>query len=40
MGYVVRDFAEVGTPLSLVVRDKAIAAEVVKLPFAPHRYKR
>jgi aminomethyltransferase len=40
MGYVVRDFAEVGTPLSLVVRDKPIAAEVVKLPFAPHRYKR
>jgi aminomethyltransferase len=40
MGYVVRDFIAVGTPLSLVVRDKPIAAEVVKMPFAPHRYKR
>jgi aminomethyltransferase len=40
MGYVVHDFAEVGTELRLVVRDKSIPAEVVKLPFAPHRYKR
>jgi aminomethyltransferase len=40
MGYVVHDFVEAGTPLRLVVRDKSISAEVVKLPFAPHRYKR
>jgi aminomethyltransferase len=40
MGYVVADFAKVGTPVKLVVRGKEIAARVAKLPFVPHRYKR
>jgi aminomethyltransferase len=40
MGYVVREFAEPGTALTLSVRRKAVPAEVVRLPFVPHRYKR
>ncbi len=38
MGYVKRVHATPGTKLQLVVRGKALPAEVVKLPFAPHRY--
>ncbi len=38
MGYVERSFAEPGTPVVLIVRDKEIAASVVALPFVPHRY--
>jgi len=40
MGYVETGLAEPGTPLQLVVRGKAMAAKVVKLPFVPHRYYR
>jgi len=40
MGYVSRDLAAPGTELHLVVRGKPLAAKVVPLPFAPHRYKR
>jgi aminomethyltransferase len=40
MGYVVREFAEPGTALAIVVRGKAVPATVVPLPFVPHRYKR
>jgi len=40
MGYVSRDLAVPGTELHLVVRGKPLAAKVVPLPFAPHRYKR
>jgi aminomethyltransferase len=40
MGYVNRRFAEPGTPLTLIVRGKELAAKVVPLPFVPHRYKR
>ena len=40
MGYVARDAAAVGTELRLVVRGKPQPATVIKLPFAPHRYKR
>jgi aminomethyltransferase len=40
MGYVVAEFARIGTPLRLIVRDKAVPAEVVPMPFVPHRYKR
>jgi aminomethyltransferase len=40
MGYVVPDFAKPGTRLALVVRDKRVPGEVVKLPFVPHRYRR
>ena len=40
MGYVEAAHAEVGTPLSLMVRGKALAAAVAPLPFVPHRYAR
>jgi aminomethyltransferase len=40
MGYVEAAHAKVGTPLSLMVRGKALPAAVAPLPFAPHRYAR
>jgi aminomethyltransferase len=40
MGYVAREFATPGTELHLVVRGKPLPAQVVPMPFAPHRYKR
>lgn len=40
MGYVVPEFAALGTVLGLVVRGRTIPGEVVKMPFVPHRYKR
>jgi aminomethyltransferase len=40
MGYVEREFLAPGTRIELIVRDKPLAAEVVSLPFVPHRYKR
>ncbi len=40
MGYVARKFTKAGTPIQLIVRGKARAATVVKMPFAPHRYYR
>jgi aminomethyltransferase len=40
MGYVAASHAEPGTRLQLVVRGKPLPAEVVRLPFAPHRYHR
>ena len=40
MGYVTRAHAKTGTKLQLVVRGKPLPAEVVTLPFAPHRYVR
>jgi aminomethyltransferase len=40
MGYVVHGFAEPGTPVQLIVRDKPMAANIVTLPFVPHRYVR
>ena len=40
MGYVDAEHATVGTPLLLMVRDKALPASVVKLPFVPNRFKR
>jgi len=40
MGYVEHGFTAPGTPLSLIVRDKPLAASVVALPFVPHRYAR
>ena len=40
MGYVRKDLAADGTRLNLIVRGKTIAATVVPLPFAPHRYLR
>lgn len=38
MGYVAADAAKAGTPLTLSVRGKDLAARVVPLPFVPHRY--
>ena len=38
VGYVAADFAEPGTPVGLVVRGTARDAEVVPMPFVPHRY--
>ena len=40
MGYVERKLSAPGTRIDLMVRDKPLAAQVVSLPFVPHRYKR
>jgi aminomethyltransferase len=40
MGYVETEYASEGTPLLLMVREKALPASVVKLPFVPNRFKR
>jgi aminomethyltransferase len=40
MGYVETEYAKVGTPLTLIVRDKALPASVIKLPFVPNDFKR
>jgi aminomethyltransferase len=40
MGYVETEYAVEATPLLLVVRDKALPASVVKLPFVANRFKR
>jgi len=40
MGYVRTDLATPGTQVDLMVRGKARPAEVVKTPFAPHRFYR
>ncbi|MEO0809387.1 MAG: glycine cleavage system aminomethyltransferase GcvT [Pseudomonadota bacterium] len=40
MGYIDAAYAEAGTKVSLAIRGKAYAAEVVSLPFVHHRYKR
>ena len=38
MGYVKTDFAKAGTAVDLLVRGKPQPAQVVKMPFAEHRY--
>ena len=38
MGYVKAAFAAPGTPVNLMVRGKALASRVVKLPFVEQRY--
>ena len=40
MGFVSPAFAAVGTALKVIVRGKPQAAEVVSMPFVPHRYVR
>jgi aminomethyltransferase len=40
MGYVERTHGGPGTRVTLMVREKELAAEVVALPFVPHRYHR
>ena len=39
-GYVEAAFSKAGTPLKLIVRGKALDAEVAALPFVPAKYKR
>ncbi len=39
MGYVAAGAAKAGTRVSLMVRGKALPAEVAALPFVPHNYK-
>ncbi|WP_135080853.1 glycine cleavage system aminomethyltransferase GcvT [Terasakiella sp. SH-1] len=38
MGYVKTEFAKIGTEIDLIIRGKAVAAEIAKLPFVPQRY--
>jgi aminomethyltransferase len=40
MGYVATASAGIGAAVNLVVRGKALAARVAKMPFTPHRYHR
>jgi len=40
MGYVETAFSAPGTMVTLLVRGKELPAQVVKLPFAPHRFHR
>jgi aminomethyltransferase len=40
MGYVETALATSGTPLNLIVRDKPLPAQIVKLPFVPNNFKR
>ncbi|MFN3746601.1 MAG: glycine cleavage system aminomethyltransferase GcvT [Hyphomicrobiaceae bacterium] len=40
MGYVESAFAELGTPVQLIVRGKPLPATIANLPFMPHRYVR
>ncbi|MCW9034980.1 MAG: glycine cleavage system aminomethyltransferase GcvT [Rhodospirillales bacterium] len=40
MGYVETAHAQVGTAVNLMVRNKSLAAQVVKLPFVEHNYYR
>ncbi|PCI38305.1 MAG: glycine cleavage system protein T [Rhodospirillaceae bacterium] len=39
MGYVKTEFSEPGTSINLIVRGKALAAKVVKMPFTQKTYK-
>jgi aminomethyltransferase len=39
-GYVDTTYAKTGTPVKLLVRGKALEAEIATLPFVPARYKR
>jgi aminomethyltransferase len=38
LGYVETAYAKIGTPVSLMVRGKALPASIVSVPFVPHRY--
>lgn len=40
MGYVSAAHAKPATPVKLIVRGKALDAEISRLPFAPHNFKR
>ena len=40
MGYVQTPYAKAGTKIQLIVRGKALEAEIVRMPFTPHNFKR
>ncbi|WP_319498912.1 glycine cleavage system aminomethyltransferase GcvT [uncultured Cohaesibacter sp.] len=40
MGYVAPAFADIGTKVNLVVRKRALEAEIASMPFVPQRYVR
>jgi aminomethyltransferase len=40
MGYVETASSSAGTSVQLIVRDKALPASIIKLPFVPNRFKR
>jgi aminomethyltransferase len=40
MGYVVRDYSKIGTPLEIHMRNKIVRAEVVSTPFYPSKTKK
>jgi aminomethyltransferase len=40
MGYVETPSSAPGTQVQLIVRDKAMPASIVKLPFVPNQFKR
>ncbi len=40
MGYVDIDYAQTGTDVQLMVRGKALPAQIADMPFAPHHYYR
>ena len=40
MGYLLSEYAQPGTPIQIDIRDKAVAATVVKRPFIPARTKK
>ena len=40
MGYVSAAHAKAETPVQLIVRGKALDAQITKMPFAPHNFKR
>jgi len=40
MGYVQAQYAKPETKVQLIVRGKALEAEIVRMPFAPHNFKR
>lgn len=40
MGYVTPDFATLGTKVKLIVRKRALDAEIAEMPFVPQRYVR
>ncbi|HOY78552.1 MAG TPA: glycine cleavage system aminomethyltransferase GcvT [Hyphomonadaceae bacterium] len=39
-GYVDTSYAKIGTPVKLIVRGKALEAEIAAMPFVPAKYKR
>ena len=40
IGYVAADHSQTGGQVNLIIRGKAVAGEIVDLPFTPHRYYR